>query len=94
MESAVVNHAQLVGTPSLVPTYDWADFFDCPFRQRALKGIKAIHHLRFADTNPGYVFVKDNVDSLERTIKLVQDDEWEPEADDLPPVIPPPWSVP
>ena len=34
--SAVVNHAQLVGTQDgtvLVPTYDWAKFFDKPFRQ-------------------------------------------------------------
>ena len=31
--SAVVNHAQLVGTQDgegLVPTYDWAEFFDSP----------------------------------------------------------------
>ena len=37
--SAVVNHAQLVGTQDgrvLVPTYDWASFFDKPFRQKAL----------------------------------------------------------
>ena len=41
-ESAVVNHAQLVGRQDgtvLVPTYNWAEFFDSPFRQKALKGI-------------------------------------------------------
>ena len=41
-DSAVVNHAQLVGSQDsevIVPTYDWAQFFDRPFRQKALKGI-------------------------------------------------------
>ena len=92
-KSAEANHAQLVGTQDgrvLVPTYDWAEFFDAPFRQRALKGIKAMHHLRFTDTKPGYVFVKDTIDSPERAIKLVQDKEWKPEAHHLPPEIAPP----
>ena len=34
--SADVNHAQLVATQDgkvIVPTYDWASFFDEPFRQ-------------------------------------------------------------
>ena len=91
--SAVANHAQLVGTQDgrvLVPTYDWADFFDHPFQQRALKGIKTMHHLRFCDTKPGYVFVKDSIDSPEKTIKLTQDDDWKPQPHELPPVIPPP----
>ena len=50
--SAAVNHAQLVGTQDskvLVPTYDWATFFDQPFWQRVLKGIKSMHHLTFTD---------------------------------------------
>ena len=91
--SAVVNHAQLVGTQDgkvLVPTYDWATFFDQPFRQRALKGIKSMHHLTFTSTKRGYVVVKDSVDGLEREIKLMQDDHWAPTADSLPPTIPPP----
>ena len=48
--SSAVNHAQLVGTQDskvLVPTYDWATFFDQPFRQRALKVIKSLHHMTF-----------------------------------------------
>ena len=49
-----------------------------------------LHNLRFTDTKPEYVFVKDSVDSPEKTIKLVQDDEWKPQAADLPSVIPPP----
>ena len=48
-----------------------------------------MHHLRL-DDKPGYVYVKDSVDSPERTIKLVQDEKWKPQAHNLPPVIPPP----
>jgi hypothetical protein len=75
--SATVNHAQLVGTQDgkvVVPTYDWASFFDEPFRQRALKGIKSMHHLTFTRSKPGYVIVKDSVDSPEREIQIAQDD--------------------
>ena len=43
--SAVVTHGQLVGTQVIIPTYDWAEYFNSPFRQTALKGIKAMHHL-------------------------------------------------
>ena len=35
-KSAEAHHTQLVGTQDgrvLVPTYDWAEFFDAPFRQ-------------------------------------------------------------
>ena len=72
-------------------TYDWANFFDHPFRQRALKGIKTMHHLTFTDTKPGHAIVKDSVDSPVKEIKLLQDDNWKPQATDLPPLIPPPW---
>ena len=91
--SATVNHAQLVGTQDgqvIVPTYDWAQFFDHPFRQNALKGIKAMHHLTFTDSNKGSVLVRDDINSDEREIKLIQDDNWKPNAHTLPPVIPPP----
>ena len=46
--SAVVNHAQLVGTQDgqvIVPTHDWAQYFNNSFRQTALKGIKGMHLL-------------------------------------------------
>ena len=91
--SAVVNHAQLVGTQDgevLVPTYDWAQFFDAPYRRTALKGIKAMHHLIFTHTKPGSVIVKDSVTSPEREINLLQDKNWKPTKNDLPPIIPPP----
>ena len=78
------------GGKVLVPTYDWATFFDQPFRQQALKSIKSMHHLTFTDSRRGYVIVKDSVDAPEKEIKLSQDDEWAPNAEDLPPIIPPP----
>ena len=90
--SAVVNHAQLVGTQDgkvVVPTYDWAQFFDAPFKQTALKGIKAMHHLTFSHLKPGVVIVKDSVTSPERALNLLRD-KWKPDAADLPPIIPPP----
>ena len=91
--SAAVNHAQLVGSQDgkvMVPTYDWAAFFDGPFKQRALAGIKSMHHLTFTVSKPGSVVVKDTVNSPERTIKLLQDDKWKPQPSDLPTVIQPP----
>ena len=69
--SAVVTRAQLVGTQDgkvLVLTYDLATFFDQPFRQRALKGIKSMHHLTFTSTKRGCVVVMDSLNGLEREI--------------------------
>ena len=91
--SAVVNHAQLIGTQDgqvIVPMYDWAEFFDSPFQQTALKGIKTMHHLTFTDSKPGVVVVRDSINSAERELKLLQDKKWKPRAHTLPPVIPPP----
>ena len=91
--SEAVNHAQLVDSQDgkvIVPTYDWARFFDEPFRQRALKGIKSMHHLTFTHSKPGYVIVKDSVDSPEREIQMARDEKWTPSPTDLPTIIPPP----
>ena len=47
-ESAEVNHAQLVGAQDgtvIVPTYNWAGYFDPFFKQAAFKGIKMMHHM-------------------------------------------------
>ena len=90
--SAVLNHAQLVATQhgqEVVPTYDWAQFLDTLFKQTALKGIKAMHHLTFSSLKPGVVVVKDSVTSPERALNLLWDDKWKPNAADLPPIIPP-----
>ena len=91
-ESAVVNHAQLVGTQdgtTLVPTYNWAEFFYAPFRQTALKGIKSMHHLTFTSSKPGSVVVKDTINSPEWEINMIVDSKWRPRADQLPPIISP-----
>ena len=92
-ESAEVNHAQLVGAQDgtvIVPTYDWAEFFKQPFNQQALKGLKKMHHLTFTDSKPGSVIVKDTINSPEREIKFLKDEKWQPRADVLPTVVPPP----
>ena len=50
-QSADANHAQLVRAQDgtvIVPTYDWAGYFDPFFKQAAFKGIKAMHHMRFS----------------------------------------------
>ena len=91
--SAVVNHAQLVGKEDstvLVPTYDWAEYFDEPFRQRALKGIKTMHHLTFTREKLGIVVVKDSINGPEREINMLEDHSWKPAADELPSIITPP----
>jgi hypothetical protein len=85
--SAVVNHAQLVGTQDGQVLVDWAEHFNSPFRQTALKGIKAMHHLTFSHLKPGTVTVKDSVTSPEREINLLADKSWKPKQTDLPPVI-------
>ena len=92
-DSAKVNHAQLVGDQDgsvIVPTYDWAGFFDSPFRQRALKGIKSMHHLTFTATKPGIVTVNDSITSPEKEINMLHNSSWTPSANDLPPLVPPP----
>ena len=89
-QSAVVNHTQLVGKQDvtvLVPTYNWASFFDKAFCQTALQGIKAMHHLTFSKSSLDSVVVQDSVTSPEKVIKLVKDANWRPQADNLPPII-------
>lgn len=91
--SALVNHAQLVGKEDgtvLVQTYNWAEYFDEPFRQRALKGIKTMHHLTFTREKPGIVVVKDSINGPEREISMLEDHSWKPAADELPSIITPP----
>ena len=88
-----MNHAQFVGRLDgtvIVPTYDWAKFFDAPFKQTALKDIKSMHHLTFTDAKLESAIVKDTVDSPEREIRLIQNSSWKPIKDSVPPIIPPP----
>ena len=92
-ESAEVNHAQLVGAQDgtvIVPTYDWAGYFDPYFKQAAFKGIKMLHHMRFSNTHHGKAFVKNSVDSQEKEISLLRNPAWHPDKKELPPIVPPP----
>ena len=90
-ESAEVNHAKLVGAQDgrvIVPTYNWADYFDPFFKQTAFKGIKAMHHMRFSRLQHGKAYVKNSVDSQEE-ISLLKDERWQPDKE-VPPTVPPP----
>ena len=91
--SAVINHAQLVGTQDgqvIVPTYDWTEFFKTKCKKTAFKGIKAMHHITFTHQKTGIAIVKDSITSPEREISLLQDKNWKPTAAYLPSVTPPP----
>ena len=87
--SAVINHAQLVGTQDgqvIVPTYDWAEFFKTKCKISAFKGIKAMHHITFTHQKTGIAIVKDSITSPEREISLLQDKNWKLTAAYLPSV--------
>lgn len=52
-ECAEVNHAQLVGAQHgtvILPTYNWADYFEPHFKQTTFKEIKVMHHVTFQAT--------------------------------------------
>jgi hypothetical protein len=91
-QSAVVNVAQPTGSADgkvLVPTYDWQEFFTPHFKK--VTGIKKLHHLRFSSASPGCVFVKERAGSEEvkRCFFKKDAEDWKPEPDELPPVLPP-----
>lgn len=91
-KSAEVNEVQLVATQDgevLVHTYNWADFFDLPFNQTALKGIKTYHHFRFTADHPGYVFVKTASDQPEKKIRILSDTRWSLDPEILPNIVQP-----
>lgn len=88
--SAVVNEAQLVATQDgevLVPTYDWATFFQPHYYATALKGIKSYQHFHFR--RRGVVFVSKGADEPEKKITLLRDPTWTPSPLELPPISPP-----
>ena len=76
----------------IVPTYNWAGYFDPFFKQNAFKGIKLMHHTRFSKQHFGKAFVKKSVDTQEREISLLRDSGWQPAIEELPPIVPPPVS--
>lgn len=94
-DSAVVNHAELVGTEDgtvLVPQYDWADYFNLYIKRQAFKGIKTLYHLVFSEDTPGAVMVREFNDSPEKKLSILKKNhlDWDPSPSELPPVLQPP----
>jgi len=84
-----VNVSQLCGLHDgsvLVPTYNWASFFDKYFKK--LPGVKGYHHFHFSNDSPGQVFCKRYVDSEEVEFDLLRDPTKLPPYT-LPPIINP-----
>ena len=55
-QSAAPNFAQLVGSQdgtTIVPMYNWSDYFEEKIVKTALKGITQMHHFRFLSSRPG-----------------------------------------
>ena len=91
--SVSVNHPQLVGHQggtSIVPFYDWSNYFEEYTTKTALKGISQMQHFQFNAAFLGYVFVKETSDGEECLLKLVKDITWKPSLSNLPDLIPPP----
>ena len=49
-----------MGVVIIVPTHNWADYFDPFFKQTAFEGIKVMHHMRFSKSYHGKVYVKNS----------------------------------
>ena len=94
-QSALVNHAQLVGKEDgtiLAHQFDWATFFTPYFKRTAFDGIKSYHHLVFSSELPGKCKVRLHTDSDEKTISYLAKNHptWPPEPDTMPSEITPP----
>ena len=50
--------------------YDWKQYFQTKFKP--IQGIRKSRSFRFTATNPGDVFVKENLDSAERCLHILQ----------------------
>ena len=55
---------------------------------KRITGIKKDHHFRLSSSSPGTIFVKERSDSVEVEVDLLKD-PWNPDVDELPPVVPP-----
>ncbi len=94
-DSAVVNFAQLVGREdgtTVVPQYDWAEFFGTFFKRNAFAGIKSLRHLVFSSSTPGIATVRETPDGNVKKLTLLveEHEQWTPQPDHLPPRIEPP----
>ena len=70
----------------LIPTHDWASFFEKYFKK--LPGVKEYHHFCLSNEFPGWVFCKRYVDSEEVEFDLLRDPTKLPPYT-LPPIINP-----
>ena len=88
-DSAECNFAQLVcneDDSTIVPTYDWTDFFAPHLRK--ITGIKKYHHFRCDSSKPGMVYVKEHADTEEIEIDLMKITLcWSPDPNELPSVV-------
>ena len=85
-ESAVVNHAHLVGTQSrqvVVPTYNWSNYLGEHLLKIPL--ITRQHHFQFLST--GEVIIREYSNSPETKLNLLKDSTWRPASTALPPII-------
>ncbi len=94
-ESASVNVAQLVGSESgntFVRQYNWSDYFHKFYKRQAFDGIKSFHHLKFDQTRPGKVMVREVSDGEEKELTVLAKPHlhWKPDPNDLPQEIHPP----
>ena len=91
--SATPNVEQLVWSQSgesIVPTFNWSDYFNEHTAKSALKAIKKMQHFHFSHRFPGQVKVRSESDGTERTIYLCKEPPWLPAATELPAHIVPP----
>ena len=73
---------------TIVPTYDWTDFF-APHLEN-VTGIKKYHHFCFTSSEPGVVYARVHTDTDEVRMDLNKSSPpWSPNKDELPPVVDP-----
>jgi len=70
--------------------YNWSKRFDEHTIKTSLKGITSMHHFHFTAAHSGKVFVKNDINDIERCITLCKDSSWAPRPTDLSKHIEPP----
>ena len=83
--SADVNVAQLVGTQSGEPVYNWASYLGVHFR--SIPHLKQYQHFIFSATHPGVVTLKEHSNSSGETFTMLDSGSWSPVASEFPPLI-------
>ena len=84
------NFAQLAGHEGgteVIPFYEWTSFLKGHFRK--IPAIKSQQHFTVTKDKPDYLYLKEHGDSQEVEFKFRRN-KWNPSADQLPPITPPP----